>query len=354
MLIEGSTYEIVFPADLSESVEVGLLLLQKPDLVVFSPRLGYCLRASTFGAVPSPDPAVFAFSVQGDRVSFEHRDGGDCAGPMKLSRVPWTRAPAARIALERLGDIRAIDAGGFLREELSLDDETRPDAWPDWSPDGSRFVYSGADREGFDLYVRNADGSGLEQITSAPGDEITPAWSPDGSRIAFVAHPDDGSGSRLMVVNADGTGAKELLATGETSAIMPVWSPDASRIAFTIREPSGSTLHVIGADGEDLERVREDAVAQAWTPDGRIVFTTSDRTMGSMLPDGSRGRSIIEGLPEPIVFPVLTLSPDGGWIVVSNGWSVIGDTEQVVYLLRADGTESFWIGYGSEPDWRPT
>ena len=62
-----------------------------------------------------------------------------------------------------------------------------------WSPDGSKVVFSSppaADLDSRRLFVVNADGTGMEQITSAPGTwwDIAPVWSPEGSRIAFLPY----------------------------------------------------------------------------------------------------------------------------------------------------------------------
>lgn len=62
----------------------------------------------------------------------------------------------------------------------------------DWSQDGKRLVYLGATRQDHynviaaEIFVVNADGSGMTQITDTPDVvEDYPTWSPDGMRIAY-------------------------------------------------------------------------------------------------------------------------------------------------------------------------
>ena len=40
------------------------------------------------------------------------------------------------------------------------------------------------------IWVMSATGGGVTQITSAPGNDVSPSWSPDGSLIAFSRNAD--------------------------------------------------------------------------------------------------------------------------------------------------------------------
>jgi len=77
---------------------------------------------------------------------------------------------------------------------------------------------------GCDIYVINADGSGLRRLT----DGMEPAWSPDGRKVAFARWRDPRG---LYVIDEDGS--NETLVFGWVATKGPAWSPDGSRIAFT-------------------------------------------------------------------------------------------------------------------------
>ena len=84
----------------------------------------------------------------------------------------------------------------------------------DWSPDGSRIVFSApvfGERPGqpsSNLFTIRPGGSGLRQLTHARGGKVNngaDSWSPDGKRIAFVSNR--GGQYQIYVMNADGTNA---------------------------------------------------------------------------------------------------------------------------------------------------
>ena len=97
------------------------------------------------------------------------------------------------------------------------------DANPKWSPDGSRIVFQrNFDCTGDpatdepDIFVMDADGTNIMNLTSSPGHEGVPRWSPDGTRILYI---DGGWG--FWVMNADGTDRMRISANGD----LPDWGP---------------------------------------------------------------------------------------------------------------------------------
>ena len=68
---------------------------------------------------------------------------------------------------------------------LQLTDNDVFDGNPDWSPDGSRLVFTSDRDGGLEIYMMNADGSGTIQLTDDDVDNGAADWSPDGTRIVF-------------------------------------------------------------------------------------------------------------------------------------------------------------------------
>jgi Tol biopolymer transport system component len=63
-----------------------------------------------------------------------------------------------------------------------------------------------------EIYVINANGSGLRRLTRNAATDDAPAWSPDGRKIAFMREP-DGDGE-IYLINADGSGQRRLTHRG--------------------------------------------------------------------------------------------------------------------------------------------
>jgi serine/threonine-protein kinase len=358
MYIDAGSYQLWFTGD-SSAAETGRILIEKPDTVVFAPRTGYCFQGRESGRFRSTSPAGYTWSAHSRTISFDRTSGGRCAGPQKLTSEPWTRAPSSLIAVGIGGDLGLVGADGILRQKFFIPD-TRPNVFPDWSPDGSRIAFSGGSETGSDLYVVRSDGTGVTLLTGGPGDEYQPAWSPDGSRIAFafddLGDPDFRSGVAIM--NPDGSARTDLVVHENEQVVSPLWSPDGTRIAFTGFSEDGvrPDAFVMAADGSGVTEVGGGPmVALAWTPDGRRLLVSREGSLVTVDPDGTHERVFLADPPEGGRL-VVDWSPDGRWIVmaVADVSTHIGGQFDALYLAKADGSEVFFLGSGLEPDWQPT
>jgi len=77
--------------------------------------------------------------------------------------------------------------GSDLFQVTNLPPTTNSSWFQDYSPDGKQIVFSHDMTGSLELYVINADGTGLRQLTKIDGtDKLFPRWSPKGLRIVFL------------------------------------------------------------------------------------------------------------------------------------------------------------------------
>jgi Tol biopolymer transport system component len=210
---------------------------------------------------------------------------------------------------------------------------------PVFSPEGDKIAFRGYTKAGghtstgganYDLFVMNADGSGLANLTKSPEDVETgfgqsfAQWSPDGSMIAYEG--DDG----LYVMNADGSDQRKL-----ASGANPTWSPDGAWIAFAMGRDHGADLWKIHPDGTGLAQLTNSTgwnELPAWSPDGSRLAFLRENAIYVVNSDGT-GASIVADIKGVYLFQP-HWSPDGEHLAfeADNG----RDTD--IYVADADGS----------------
>jgi TolB protein len=169
---------------------------------------------------------------------------------------------------------------------------------PSFSPDGRRIAYetdvdfppakSEDDPEPPpEIYVVGADGTGARRLTRDRLDSIDPDFSPDGTRIVFSearrVDPGRTIQNRIAIMNADGSGRRALTRFGSFRAVNPEWMPDGRQIVFErIRQDRRpySDLEIMNADGSGIRALLATPAYETNavpSPDGTRIVFTSDR-----------------------------------------------------------------------------
>ncbi|MGH2554820.1 MAG: TolB family protein [Actinomycetota bacterium] len=239
--------------------------------------------------VPASDPTPVV-----GKIAFPSSDGGiylvnsSGGGPVRLTQgeFPSFSPDGTRIAFTRSGQVYVTEADGTGISRLT--DQARAPGRLAWSPDGTRIAFVGTRDGEHGLIIVNSDGGGTPRFVEeipAGGDRSTPSWSPDGGQILIGT---DGEGFLLVDVQ---TGATSLLPGDPRMAedqrdcgtlFGPAYSPNGSTIAFALWRTQGllgcrpDGLFLMDADGTNVRRLTDRSLSPwgpSWSPDGtRIAF----------------------------------------------------------------------------------
>ncbi len=295
-----------------------------------------------FNPAPSPDGKKIAFESLRDDPSF------DTCGQ--------SGQPNCVVHLYVIN----VDGSGLTQ----LTTGTGADEHPVWSNDNTRIAFDstrgdpnpltcgqpGSPACVKNVFVMNANGSGVTQLTNNPPSDLTaantqPSWTLDNSRIAFVSNRD--GNNEIYVMNANGGGVTRLTNNPAADG-HPSWSPGATKIVFESNRDGNYQIYIMNADGSGQTRITNDTAqdrAPYYCPSciDHIVFYSNrdgQYSIYTMQADGTNlvrltiqptGKTYIDELPAwsglpienpfPIPLPPLTGSASLQPAVTSAGGS---------------------------------
>ncbi|MBI3659881.1 PD40 domain-containing protein [Candidatus Acetothermia bacterium] len=229
---------------------------------------------------------------------------------------------------------------------FSLTTAVTCDIIPVWSPDGTKIAFNSTRDGNFEVYVMNADGSGLTRLTNNPANDGCATWSPDSTKIAFCTNRDvSGNNFQVYVMNVDGSGPTNISNNPSPSEYYPAsWSPDGTKILFCIRRTptdNDAEIYVMNTDGSNQVDLTNNPAGDCYgrptySPDGAKILFSSDRDgnfdVYVMNSDGS-GQTNLTNNPA-IESNSGAWSPDGTKIVFRSN----RDGNEQLYMMNADGS----------------
>jgi Tol biopolymer transport system component len=261
--------------------------------------------------------------------------------PPTMTLSGWAAFSADGLTVSRLdGTQRHVVTSGQPGEQIH----------PDWSPDGSKLVYTRHPDEA--LWVMDVDGSNPRELVPyvAGCCGVDHAyWSPDGTTIAFthwVGDSEPPSATRLELIDADGTN-RRVLATTKAPLLLDQahWSPNGKMIAVEVNtiaaggEIKGSAIGIVSVASGALTMVTSDAGFYSypdWSPDGkRLVFDANGNSLWENLPTG-RATNLFTSNIDGTDLRQITHLPVNGHRATEADWVASG----VIAYVEEEATRS--------------
>jgi dipeptidyl aminopeptidase/acylaminoacyl peptidase len=261
------------------------------------------------------------------------------------------------------------------------------DSFPRWSPDGRYLAFLRTKEGKGQIMVASLDGGEPLELTSEPLGVSYFAWSPDGSALAYVAKTKDGEDgaeeaqqqssiqrskptatvwddlynrfdgigrfddgrSHIFITKLQTPKDKRQLTKGDFDDFEPIWSPDGKKIAFTSDRTDQRGMYQrrdlwivdVEGDNEPIRLTNEvgTAASPQFSPDGSLIsFVGHENDPGDssknselrvVLSDGSgKPRSLTGSLDRPVWGVQATLGKPYVWS---------DDGSDTIYFLANDG-----------------
>jgi dipeptidyl aminopeptidase/acylaminoacyl peptidase len=289
-------------------------------------------------------------------------------------RTASTPAPNAAPAAAPPVAKRALKASDIFRVRDVRD--------PQISPDGKWVAYSVSttdsvsDKNDTDIWMVSWDGKDNIRVTSTKDGESQPRWSPDGKYLSFTSSRDNGKGGQIWLLDRRGGEATRLTQIkGGVSGYE--WSPDGTKLALVIDDPEDDTsdstkkapkpivldryhfkqdvqgylgntkthLYLFDVATRKLDTLTSGKYNEenpSWSPDGRQIAFTSDRS-----PDPDRSINsdiyVIDARPGAPMRRLTMFEGDDNNSGSKLAWSP--DGKSIAYVRGASTTMTIYDQY---------
>jgi Tol biopolymer transport system component len=210
------------------------------------------------------------------------------------------------------------------------------DTQPDWSPNGNLVAFTSNLDGNNEIYLLNADGSGLQRLTNDPANDQFPSWSPDGEWIAFTS--DRNGNQEIYKIRVDGSELQNL-SNNPANDYQPDWyeHPEflglTEEILFTTDRDGNHEIYVMQADGSEQTNLTNhpsnDGFPAGTSIGNRIAFSSDRQVNQEIFVMDRNGENLVNLTGHPANEFDPTWSPDGLWV----GYVSDRDGNQEIYVL---------------------
>jgi eukaryotic-like serine/threonine-protein kinase len=289
------------------------------DIAHFSPTGGASFSVSQTGTL------AFSRRVAASQMRWVDRTGRPVGSPLEdnFYASPALAPDGSRLAVEitdprrSTPDLWIIDLDRNVPTRLTS--SARSEIWPEWSPDGTKLVFS-TDWEGPpNLYL--GDPAGGEPGVLVPMDRTQQkagGWTPDGAHVVYEKRNEQ-FGLDLWLVDVTSGERRPILAT-EFNERSPAVSPSGRWLAYVSDRsgrdevylrgfPDGSWEERLTVDGGHAPRWRADGEELFYYEPGGAIMTVPIESRGSGRPRAGRFERLFQ--VDASTFQSFAVAPDG-------------------------------------------
>jgi len=227
-------------------------------------------------------------------------------------------------------------SGGTILSVLPLVGLVEGVSYLQWSPDGSRVLFSASVQGGWHLHHVSLAGVVTRLIPASAGFSADDwaRYSADGNWIYFRGLRPGMFEGNIWRIHPDGTGLDSVPVVNK--GIQPAPSPDGQRVAYVTTSAVLRLYdYVTGVD----TALAVGVVSPHWSPDGSWIAYVDSGGLQLVRPDGSETRSLPGGAQN------MDWSPDGDWIIAEkDGFELVNVETGMVLPVRIPLFD---------PSWRP-
>ena len=278
-------------------------------------------------------------------------EGAEWAKPLEIIDKVTYRTDGGGYVKPGFDHIFMVDALGGAPRQLTFG--AYHDGNPEWTRDGRGILFSAVRKPDWELiandseiYRLNLDSGTVTALTDRRGPDAGPTVSPDGRLIAFVGYDDHKKGfeqADLYVMNADGSGVRRIAPGLDRSIDQLDWTSDSRSIVAAYEEGGSVKVSRIGLDGRINPIASDVAGGSLDRPyagggfslarNGAIAFTTDsfDRPPDVVVSHGGKVRRLTQlnelalgGKSLGTLRELTVTAPDGSpvptWILLPPGY----------------------------------
>lgn len=309
--------------------------LRRRIRAVACPALACCM---VLGISSAPDGMAMSAGRGGSRIFFESNSGALQSMSASGALGPTYTGQDYELAMASNGNqFAGTDIFQGYVDIASLDGSSSAQisdaAEPAWSPSAVKiaFVYQppgtigctgrrprrmeqSADADPYGIWVANADGTGIRQLTSndygcGSSGDFDPVWSPDGSSIAFIreSYSETGCATHEHIYTMSATGSKvtQVSVGGNADDAYSSLSWSSAGFAFTRANVNATTcspgkadVYVVSGAGGTPKDVSSSGLSDEnwvdWSPDGsELVVDNTKAQIATLAPDGHSAEDVI-------------------------------------------------------------